>query len=331
MPDLVLNTLKPAGGIATKSVLFDRVDLVPAHPNSAMLTASLLAQMPSTLYGGVAALNVWSYNTAFYEAPYNAPKMRVEFRDEQRKGYVPSELYDPAKGGHFLDVPIMPGMVGASGTDGMLNIWDPDTNALHELWKYRNDNGVPSAVWGGRIDNYHLSRTASFPGYTGVSASGLAYVDLCVGVREMALALRTNGALPHAVGIGVTACAGGLGMQSWPATRNDGNIKTMDLNLLWEGMRMRLPSYLQIENLKIHPIAKVLARTAQQVGFIIVDRADCVSIGTESGAHVADLPYGGGMNPWPAMLGAARGYNVLKGFPWALMEFLPINWGRAAI
>ena len=71
----------------------------------------------------------------------------------------------------------------------------------------------------------------------------------------------------------------------------------------------------------------MIAKAAQTYGMIVVDRAGAVAVIAESGN--GDLA-ATGVNPWNTLLGGIPAYNQLKGFPWAQLQALPVDWSKPA-
>ena len=121
---------------------------------------------------------------------------------------------------------------------------------------------------------------------------------------------------------------------SYPAQRSDGYNPRNVRNAIPEGMRFRLDPSVDVDALRIHPLAKMIARAAQQYGFIVSDKAGAVSVIAESGAAVKAAT---GIDPWgdrdPAtgrlpLLGGAQPYSIMVGFPWNRMQALPMDYGK---
>jgi len=291
------------------------VSRAPLHPNSRAM-ASNLAQQVSSRYGGVAAFNVWQYNTAKYTVPASQRRVNVAFHDCQGKGYTPSSLYGP--GGHFTSVPIPDNAVPATGTDGQLTIHSPSTDQLWEFWKARKSGSTWSACWGGRIDKVSQS-----PGFfrdgMGASASGLAVSMGAITVAE-ARARRID----HAMSLAVPSI-GHWRTWSYPAQRSDGSdTRSAALPM---GTRLRLDPSVDVSALRLHPVAADIARAAQKYGFVVTDTSGAVAVTAESGEPFRATTGG---NPWYGILGSTKHYSVMERFPWDKLQVVQKDWGKPA-
>ncbi len=112
---------------------------------------------------------------------------------------------------------------------------------------------------------------------------------------------------------------------SYPAQRTDGNSTNADA--VMEGQRLRLDPSLDVAKLGLTPFGAMVARAAQQYGFIVVDKAGAVGVVTESGLPTKVLT---GTDPWPGLLqlGTYDQYRLLAGFPWNRLQALPPDYGR---
>lgn len=365
----------PAEGIlGVNSVFKLDVRSAPVHGQSAqMIPAWIARDMPSTRYKGVAAFNYNQYNTPVYIVDETVAGIGLGFRDEQGKKYVPPQLYQADRGGHFLGVPFVAGMIPSVGNDGHLAVYRPSTDTWWDAWRARYeatenswntrqagvtqaqveagdlvlrnhspaaDGVVPagsdalgypgwSAVWGGRIDGYSQS-SGRFPTGMGTSATGLATAAGSIGVRELQLALANDTGLDHAISLAIYGPR--KSVYSYPASRTDGYID--DELALPEGIRLRLKASYDVDSKTwMHPVAKVIARTAQVKGFIVTDKAGTVNVSCESG-----LPFKAdtGVDPWTDLRRATptadptAGYDILRGFPWDQCEVLPLDYGKPA-
>jgi hypothetical protein len=148
----------PSGGIFGPASIWKKsVATAPIAKNSAAEVAGL-AQEAASEYGGVAAFNVWQYNTSVYTVAANTPLVNVSWNNCQGKSYTPTGLLGP--NGQFTAVPIPANAVPATGSDAELTVYSPSTDQLWEFWKAARTAKGWSACWGGRID--HVSTS---PGY----------------------------------------------------------------------------------------------------------------------------------------------------------------------
>lgn len=288
----------------------------PVHPKSDAMVRNLRSQIDPH-YGGIVALNSAQYNPVLYVVDDSTPRITVEFVDCQDKGYTPEGLLDGAK--QFVDVPVPEDAQTSVGTDSTITLWSPSTDQLWEFWVMnRTESGGWSACWGGRIDNVSQS-PGYFPAPYGVSASGLVTTGSMITVEE-----ARAGRIDHAMALALIAPA--RWDRFWyPAQRSDGTDASDDA--IPEGARLRLDPSVDVESLQLTPLAKAVARAAQQYGFIVVDTAGAVAVMAESGQAWKSQT---GEDPWTEILGGVPHYEQLRNFPWEKMEVIEKDYGKPA-
>ena len=245
--------------------------------------------------------------------PAGMPTVDVAWTNCQDKDWTPDGLL--GEGGQFTDVPIPDDARPSPGSDGQLTIYSPSADRLWEFWRVeREDDGGWSACWGGRIDEVSKSRGYFRDGF-GASGSGLAMSAGTVWVDD-----ARRGRIDHALGLAVMWPAT-WDRVSWPAQRSDGNND--DEHALPEGIRLRLPADVDVDGLGLTPLATMIAKAAQEYGFIVTDQAGAVNVGAQIGQPVADDP-----GFWEREMDGVPSYRVLEGFPWDRLEVLPEDWGK---
>ncbi|WP_345712001.1 NPCBM/NEW2 domain-containing protein, partial [Kineococcus glutinatus] len=311
----VTSAQMPAGGVFSPGTAWRKdVRSAPVHENSPAMVQNVTDQV-AKYYGGVAAFNAYSYSTSVYTVPANQPRVDVRWSNCQGWSWTPKDLLGP--GGQFNQVPIPADAVPAKGTDSQLTIYSPSTDQLWEFWIAKQVDGQWSACWGGRIDGVSHSQ-GQFPGTFGASASGLAIAGGTIGIKDV-----QSGVIDHAIALHLPA-PGTHTEVSWPATRSDGFDTSA--GRVPEGTRLRLDPSLNVDALALHPIAKMVAKAAQKYGFVVTDTAGCVAVIAESPAAAIAAT---GVDPWKALMGATPDYAVMKNFPWAKLQALPADHGRA--
>jgi hypothetical protein len=268
----------------------------------------------SSRFGGIAAFNVWRYNTSVYTASATTPLVDVGWDNCQRKPSVPAGLL--GAGGQFTGVPIPAGAVPAAGTDAELSVYSPRTDQLWEFWKANHRADGWHACWGGRIDHASTS-SGFFSGGFGASASGLAISGGMVSLADV-----QRGSIDHALALAIVDPAPWK-IVSWPAQRSDGSSSSR--SPIAEGTRFRLDPTVDVEALALTPVAKMVAKAAQKYGFIVTDKAGAVSVVAESGAGVKATT---GTDPWNAIMGSTPSYQIMRNFPWDKLQALPRNYGK---
>ncbi|MDQ1485819.1 MAG: hypothetical protein QOJ62_1512 [Actinomycetota bacterium] len=290
-----------------------QVASAPLAVNSSTLVGALASQV-SSRFGGIAAFNVWRYNTSVYTASASTPLVDVGWDNCQRKPSVPAGLL--GAGGQFTGVPIPAGAVPAAGTDAELSVYSPRTDQLWEFWKANHRADGWHACWGGRIDHASTS-SGFFAGGFGASASGLAISGGMVSLADV-----QRGSIDHALALAIVDPAPWK-IVSWPAQRSDGSSSSR--SPIAEGTRFRLDPTVDVEALALTPVAKMVAKAAQKYGFIVTDKAGAVSVVAESGAGVKATT---GTDPWNAIMGSTPSYQIMRNFPWDKLQALPRNYGK---
>lgn len=286
----------------------------PVAPESAAVVADLTKQV-SSHYGGNAAFNNGAYSASFYTASPSTPRIDVAFYDCQHKGWTPAILFSgPA---HFRSVPVPANAQAAPGTDKELTIWSPSSDQLWEFWQFEKTATGYRACWGGRIDNVSRSRGYFLDG-AGATATGLAHAGGMIGVAE-----AQAGKITHAIELNVIDAAT-FTKFAWPAQRSDG-YDPSGTHLVQEGARFRLDPALDVASLRLHPLAAMIARAAQEYGFVINDKGGAVAVIAEGGQATVNA---GGADPWTKLLNGTPSYAMLKGFPWSKLQQIPLGYGK---
>ncbi len=301
--------------LGQNSSYVSRIEKAPLDPRSEAIVESL-RQDVVTRYNGIAAVNAYHFNVSFRAVPADQPRVDVDFVDCQRKGYVPWDVYQGEA--YFKGVPIPDDAVPAVGSDGELTVHDPSTDQLWEFWKARRNAGTGrwEACWGGRIDNLSTSLGIHSQGY-GVAATGLAMAGGMISLEEV-----RRGSIDHALYLAVPTSQAYPEI-SWPALRGDGQaIDAPDV--VRQGQRVRLDPSVNLDELNLTPVGRMVAQAAQKYGFIVSDTAGAVAVVTESGAREAART---GENPWKKLLGVPT-YDVLRGFPWERMQVVEKDYGQ---
>jgi len=305
-PAVVPYVPAPAGyPFGASSVWRQQVGSAPAAANSATLVGTL-SHAVTSLYNGVAAFNVDSYNTTFYSVAASTPRTDVGFTDCQGKGSEPSGLV-----AEFAQVPIPSTAVPANGTDAELTIYSASSDQLWEFWQASHDSGGWHACWGGRID--HVSSSPGyFSGGFGATATGLPVAGGMVSIADV-----KAGVINHAMSLEIVNPAPWNDF-SYPAQRSDGGNNSP--SAIPEGTRFRLDPSINVNSLNLTPLAKMIAKAAQTYGFIVTDQSGAVAVQAQSAA-------GASSNPWPALMAGVPSYQILAKFPWSQLQALPKNWG----
>jgi hypothetical protein len=303
----------PGSPFGAGSIWRTSVSGAPAAADSTTLVRNLVAQVAAHSKG-VASFNAWQYNTSFYTATATTPIVDVAWDNCQHKPHAPAGLV--GSGGQFSAVPIPADAVPAVGLDAELTVYSPSSDQLWELWKAAHDAHGWHACWGGRIDHVSTSPGYFLNGF-GATATGLPVAGGMVSFADV-----RRGSIDHAVALTIVEPASWR-VVSWPAQRSDGTPGSTAP--IAEGTRFRLDPSINVDALNLTPIAKMIAKAAQRYGFIVIDRADVVSVLGQSGAGAQAAT---GVNPWTALLGKTPSYLMMRNFPWDKLEALPRNYGK---
>lgn len=279
--------------------------------NNSQKLALEFARQVKTYYGQV-ALNTWDYSSPLYTVDLSVQTTKVSLWDCLRSGFSDSKLAQD-----FAAVPIPSYAEPAGGSDSEMSIYQPGTDTLWEFWRARKVAGAWQACWGGRMSD--VSKT---PGVWekpfGASATGLPFEPGQIQVEEL-----RRGEIRHVMGIALVEAEART--YSWPANRSDGSNPNKVPDRILEGARLRLDPSVNIDALHLTPIAKTIARAAQIYGFVVWDLAGSVSLRAENPKRYTAV---GVPNPYQSLLGNTPMYDVMKGFPWDKMQFLPVDYGK---
>lgn len=199
-----------------------------------------------------------------------------------------------------------------------MTIYQPSTDTMWEFWRARQAGGQWQACWGGRMQNV-AENAGIWAARYGTAATGLPFSPGQITVDEL-----RSGAIHHVIGIALVD-AERAAIFSWPANRSDGYNPKNAPNRIPEGLRFRLDPNVDVDALKINPIAKIIAKAAQTYGFVVWDKAGAISLRFENPKAAVLL---GQQNPYPALWNGTPSYKILAGIPWERLQFLPSDYGK---
>jgi hypothetical protein len=272
---------------------------------------------PLALNGGYPNIGADTYSTPIYRVSRHTRRVRVALEGDSSPR-LRRILHD--------GVPIPPGAQPAAGSDGQMTIHQPSTDMLWEFWRARHTGAGWTAAWAGAMRD-----VSSNPGYYDSGAWGrkrLRFPDgwhwgstatsLPVAGGTVTLAELRAGRINHALAMALpNVCRR---VFSWPAQRSDGNYDAADC--IPEGAHLRIDPGLKIDDLPLHPVAKLLAEAAQRYGMIVRDRTRV------SAQFFLESPAPGRPSPYTGPGGLYRGsdpWEILKGFPWRSLQLLPMR------
>jgi hypothetical protein len=283
----------------------------PLHPNSLAFVRDLARQI-RTYYNNV-EINTVRYSSPVYFVGNDVALVRVAYWDCQNQGDK-SRLLDE----QWSSVPVPRNAQPADGTDSEMTIYRSATDTLWEFWRAEREGGRWEACWGGRmLDTSQGDGIWAHP--FGATATGLPFIGGQIAAEEL-----SRGAINHAMGIALVE-TDSANIFSWPANRSDGYNPSNVPNRIPEGLRFRLDPTVDVEALRMHPAGRIIAKAAQTYGFVVWDKAGSVSLRAENPKSFTTkgLP-----DPYPAIWNGTPSYDILRGFPWGKLQFLPMNYGR---
>lgn len=280
------------------------------HENSANYVQEFLRQKKT--YYGTVTINTTSYTSPVYYSDGDTAKTNVKQWDCQRKGFADKLLRES-----WTNVPVPHYAIPAKGTDAEMTIYDTATDSLWEFWRMRKtDAGTWEACWGGRIQGARNNQGA-FKTYYGTTATSLPFIGGQITAEEL-----QAGAIDHVMGISLIDLEERT-IFSWPAQRSDGSNPYKQPNRIPEGTRFRLDPSVNVDALQMSRAGKIIAKAAQKYGFVVWDRAGAISLRAQNTYSYTQL---GKPNPYPALFENKQAYQVLNGFPWEKLQFLPMHY-----
>jgi hypothetical protein len=283
------------------------------HSNSANFVKDFLRQ--KAIYYQTVNVNTNDYASPVYTANAGTAKVKVTQWDCQKKGYSDANLAS-----QWAAVPIPSYATPSKGTDAEMTIYDPSSNTVWEFWQARKVNGQWQACWGGRMQNVNTNDGA-FPGHYGTTATSLPFIGGQITAEEL-----QRGEIKHAIGIALVEVEN-YTTYSWPAHRSDGYNPNKAPNRIPEGLRFRLDPKINVDALPMSRAGKIIAKAAQKYGFVVWDKAGAISIRAQ---NVVSYTSQGKSNPYPGLFDGKQNYEVLNGFPWDKLQFMPMNYGKGA-
>ena len=282
----------------------------PLHPQSLDFVADFIRQK-KTFYGTV-SINLTAYASPVYVVPQDQPTVKVA-----QWACFPQFGLDRSIALQWSAVPIPTYAIPAAGSDSEMTVYQPSTDTIWEFWRMRRNGTQWEACWGGQFKNASQS-DGRWPGIYGTTATGLPFLGGQITAEEL-----RRGEIRHAIGIALVETEAAAHF-SWPAKRSDGYNPNKVPNRIPEGLRFRLDPKVNVDKLQMHPVGKTIARAAQKYGFVVWDKGGAITLRAQNPRSytAAGLP-----DPYPALFGKAQPYDILTGFPWDKLQFLPQDYG----
>ncbi len=247
-----------------------------------------------------------------YTVPANQPTVRVQLDPGSWKVGLQNT---------FEAVPIPTDASPAAGPDAHMTVWQPSTDHLWEFFQARKLADGWHASFGGAMSSVSRSPgyydTESWPGLSqtwwGSTATSLPVIAGTMMIKEL-----RAGVIPHALAMNIPWAKPNT--YSWPAQRTDG--ASNDPNAIPEGARFRLDPKLDIDELNLPPMTRMIAKAAQRYGMIVRDQTGhAISLFAENDAQYGTDPYTGGNG----FYGGPYPNPVLQAFPWDHLQLLKME------
>jgi hypothetical protein len=284
----------------------------PLHINNANYVAEFLRQ--KTKYYGNVNLNTTQFTSPVYLSKPTDPIVPVTIWKCQTGTYL-----DPVLLTAWEAVPMPSFAAPSAGSDAEMTIYDKTTDSLYEFWKLRKNatTGAMEACWGGGFKN--VSTSSGIFGKYGTTATGLPFIGGQITPEEL-----IRGEIRHVIGISLVDVEH-YSIRSWPALRSDGWNPNAIPNRIPEGLRFRLDPAFNVGESNLSPVAKIIAKAAQEYGFVVWDKAGAISLRMQNARTQTQL---GMVDLYPLLFKGAPNYAVLNGFPWDKLQFLPMDYGK---
>lgn len=263
----------------------------PLSADSSALVSDLTRQVAA--YGPW--INTTSYSVPVYTVPAGQPTVRVKLD-------VPNYLTLQQD---FGAVPVPANALPAKGTDAHLEIYQPTSDSLWDMWKASRQADGWHFRWGGKLA--HVSASPGYwPNAMGATATSLPLLGGLIRIAEL-----RAGVIPHALALAIPQPKANAFV--WPAQRGDGTSTLA--SAIPEGTRFRLDPAVDVDALPLRPAAKAIARAAQRYGIVVRDKAGAVTFYAEDPAQY-------GTNPYPSLFGVRYADQLLAGFPWSRLQVI---------
>jgi hypothetical protein len=282
----------------------------PLDESSVALIQSLVAEVERERATGIGPwIGASPGSTPLYRVGPGQRRVRVRLQDAD-------QTWRKTLQRAFASVPIPADARPAVPPDRHMTVWQPSTDKLWEFFGARREADGWHAVWGGAIRRVSKSRgyytPAAWPGATrawGATASSLPVIGGTMLLDEL-----RRGRIDHALAMNVPAARADV--FAWPAQRTDGvGLPTA----LPEGARLRLDPALDIAELKLPKLTRMIARAAQRYGLVVRDQTGHgISLFGENPSQFPGSPYRShfrGRTP----------QELLADFPWDRLQVLEMH------
>jgi hypothetical protein len=278
--------------------------------SSPALVQSLVAEVQRERATGVGPwISADSGSTPLYRVGPGQRRVRVRLEDADQSSRKTLQRA-------FRSVPIPPDAEPSVPPDRHMTVWQPSTDKLWEFFGARREAGGWHARWGGAMRRVSKSRgyytPAAWRGATrawGATASSLPVIGGTMLIDEL-----KRGRIDHALAMNVPAARAGV--FAWPAQRTDGRGPS---SALPEGARLRLDPALDIGELRLPKLTRMMARAAQRYGVVVRDQT---GHGT---SFFAENPARFRGNPYRKYFRGRTPQELLANFPWDRLQVLEMH------
>src|SRR5579884_1201248 len=322
----------------------------PLNPNSATYVNTILSSLAQAAKTSPCTANGYLETTGappIYVVPANYPTVPVIISpDAHNSVYDASWLQQNVLAGG-IPIPTW-AQPATNNTDHTLIIYQPSTDTLWEMWKVSDTNGNWTLWWGGKMTGVLKSNgiwpvlgpSPATKGYIveeGTSATGDALTGVVNRVEEL-----QAGEIDHPVDLELSNSIvlnkktlpantpGASQPYSWPADRLPDGSSSNPLDIP-EGLRFRINPNLNINSLKLTPVARTLALAGQKYGFIVENTGPGPGLDIKIGNPNPYLE-AGLADPDIALFGSDYGScyspKIMANFPWSSLQALPYNYGQ---
>jgi hypothetical protein len=284
----------------------------PLDPASGVLVNTLRKTVAQNMSAGWGPWIGTDGTSPLYVVPATEPTVRVKL-DQGSWNVALQQALDA--------VPVPANAQPAAGPDGHLTIWQPSTDRLWEFFQARKLADGWHASYGGAMANasrsYGYYDASSWPGLSqpswGATASSLPVIAGTIMISEL-----QAGVIPHALAMNIPFAKPKT--YSWPAQRTDG--ASTDPNAIPEGARFRIDPAVDLSQLNMPPMTRMMAVAAQRYGMIVRDQTG------HAISFFAENPTQLGANPYTGPGGFYGGPNptaVMQAFPWQYVQLVKMD------
>ncbi len=320
-PDVEVYELELNPLFDSKSFWYQRVDgVTELHEKSPTFVKEFLRQKAAGK-DDLVGINTTSYASPLYFADANTPRVDVAIT---RCLALSDEAYEELAR-QFTNVPFPDHAVPADGTDAEMTIYEPATDTLWEFWRLQKTEEGWQACWGGKLTQVSKSN--------GIHAKPFGGTATCLPMTggQITAEELEAGEIKHAMGIALVRAK--KGKFSWPAQKDDGENcdgtkNCIENDLIMEGQRFRLDPNINIDELAMHPVGKIIAKAAQQYGFVVWDKGGTTGLRAKNPKSYTQL---GLDDPYRDLFCPKDQWTVLDGFPWESLQFFKEDFGKPEV